>query len=130
MEWVNLIYELKGKIKGSAALSEAINYLVLVLSPICPHLCDELWRELGYQDFTQHVDWPKVDEAAMAAEALTIVLQVNGKLRDSISVPVDTNKQTLEELALANPTVQRFTEGMTVRKVIVVPGKLVNVVAS
>ncbi len=130
MEWVNLIYDMKSKIPGSPALSEAIEYLVLVLSPICPHLCDELWQEIGHTGFTQKQNWPKVDEDAMAAEALTIVLQVNGKLRDNISVPVDTDKKTLEELALAHPTVKRFTEGMTVRKVIVVPGKLVNVVAN
>ncbi len=128
MEWVNLMYELKDTLIASPAFSEAIHSLILVLAPFTPHIADELWQRLGYEGFTYNQPYPDYDEAVAAVEELNIVVQVNGKLRDLLVVPVDTPQEELERLALASPKVQQFTNGKTVKKVIVVPGKLVNVV--
>ncbi len=128
MEWVNLMYDLKDTLITSPAFSEAVHSLVLVLAPFTPHIADELWERLGYQGFTYNEPYPEYDEAVAAAEELNIVVQVNGKLRDVLVVPVDTPQEELERLALASPKVQQFTNGKTVKKVIVVPNKLVNVV--
>jgi leucyl-tRNA synthetase len=128
MEWVNLMYDLKDAWIASPAFSEAVHSLILVLAPFTPHIADELWERLGYKGFTYNQPYPEYDEAVAAAEELNIVVQVNGKLRDVLVVPVDTSQEDLERLALASPKVQQFTNGKTVKKVIVVPGKLVNVV--
>ncbi|MCL6476194.1 MAG: leucine--tRNA ligase [Firmicutes bacterium] len=128
MEWVNLMYDLKDSLIDSPAFSEAIHSLILVLAPFTPHIADELWERLGYEGFTYNQPYPEYDEAVAAAEELNIVVQVNGKLRDVLVVPVDTPQEELERLALSSPKVQQFTNGKTVKKVIVVPNKLVNVV--
>lgn len=128
MEWVNLMYDLKDALIGSPAFSEAIHSLILVLAPFTPHIADELWERLGYQGFTYNEPFPEYDPEVAAAEELNIVVQVNGKLRDVLVVPVDTPREELERLALASPKVQQFTNGKTVKKIIVVPNKLVNVV--
>jgi len=128
MEWVNLMYDLKDSLIASPALSEAIHSLILVLAPFTPHIADELWERLGYEGFTYNKPYPEYDEAVAAAEEMNIVVQVNGKLRDVLVVPVDTPQEELERLALSSPKVQQFTNGKTVKKVIVVPNKLVNVV--
>ena len=128
MEWVNLMYDLKGSLITSPAFSEAIHSLILVLAPFTPHIADELWERLGNEGFTYNEPYPEYDEAVAAAEEVNIVVQVNGKLRDVLVVPVDTPQEDLERLALASPKVQQFTNGKTVKKVIVVPNKLVNVV--
>ena len=128
MEWVNLMYDLKNALITSPAFSEAVHSLILVLAPFTPHIADELWERLGYQGFTYNQPFPEHDPEVAAAEELNIVVQVNGKLRDVLVVPADTPQEDLERLALASPKVQQFTNGKTVKKVIVVPGKLVNVV--
>lgn len=128
MEWVNLMYDLKDALLASPAFSESVHSLILVLAPFTPHIADELWERLGYGGFTYNEPYPDYDEAVAAAEELNIVVQVNGKLRDVLVVPVDTPQEELERLALASPKVQQFTNGKTVKKVIVVPNKLVNVV--
>ena len=128
MEWVNLMYDLKDAAITSPAFSEAIHSLVLALAPFTPHIADELWERLGYSGFTYNEPYPEYDEAVAAAEELNIVVQVNGKLRDVLVVPVDTPQEELERMALASPKVQQFANGKTVKKVIVVPGRLVNVV--
>jgi len=115
--------------RGQALLiSEILETLPLLLSPITPHLADELWERLGKDGFTFHQPWPVHDEAVAAEDEITIVLQVNGKLRDRLVVPAGTPGEEIERLALANPKVQAETDGKTIRKVIAVPGKLVNVV--
>ncbi|MGQ9736288.1 MAG: leucine--tRNA ligase [Armatimonadota bacterium] len=129
MEWVNLMYDLKDALITSPAFSEAVHSLILVLAPFTPHIADELGERLGYQGFTYNQPFPEHDPEVAAAEELNIVVQVNGKLRDVLVVPADTPQEELERLALASPKVQQFTNGKTVKKVIVVPGKLVNVVA-
>jgi leucyl-tRNA synthetase len=105
-----------------------LNILLRLLSPITPHIAHELWRELGYGDDVLNAAWPVPDEAAMARSQITLVVQVNGKLRGQIEVPVDADRNAIEQAAQNEPNVQRFVEGRPIRKIVVVPGKLVNVV--
>jgi leucyl-tRNA synthetase len=111
-----------------AVAREAVEACVLLLAPITPHACHVLWRELGHDQPVIDAPWPVVDEAALARDSLELVVQVNGKLRARLEVPADADKETIEAQALAAENVQRHTEGKTVRKVIVVPGRLVNIV--
>jgi leucyl-tRNA synthetase len=113
-----------------AVRQEALDTAVLVLSPIVPHICHNLWQALGHSDTVVDASWPVADESAMVRSEIEVVLQVNGKVRAKENVPADIGKTDLEKLALENENVMRFTDGKTVRKVIVVPGKLVNVVAN
>ena len=108
--------------------AEGFSFLLRVLSPICPHLTYVLWQELGYGSNIVTAAWPEPDEAALAQDEIELVLQVNGKLRGSMRVPKDAARDAIEALALANEHVRRFTEGQPPKKVIVVPGRLVNVV--
>ncbi|MEJ2471969.1 MAG: class I tRNA ligase family protein [Desulfuromonadales bacterium] len=99
-----------------------------LLAPFVPHLCEELWQHLGHGQSLEQTEWPQWDELAMAAETLLIVVQVNGKVRGKVTVPADADDQAVEAAALNDANVARFLEGKTVRKVIIVPGRLVNVV--
>ncbi|MGH8293302.1 MAG: class I tRNA ligase family protein, partial [Gammaproteobacteria bacterium] len=101
---------------------------VCLLAPITPHICEALWHELGHAESIMEVSWPRADETARVRAQVEIVVQVNGKLRGRISVPAETERQLLEQAALAEPNVRKYVEGKPVRKVIVVPGKLVNLV--
>jgi leucyl-tRNA synthetase len=115
--------------EGAAAVRrEGLSILLRLLSPITPHIAHELWRELGYGNDVLNAGWPAPDEAAMARSLITLVVQVNGKLRGQIEVPVDADRETVEQAAQDEPNVQRFVEGRPIRKIVVVPGKLVNVV--
>jgi leucyl-tRNA synthetase len=109
-------------------ISEILETLALLLSPITPHLADEFWERLGKQGFIFRQPWPAVDEEAAAEDAVTVVVQVNGKLRDRLIVPVGTPGEELERLALASEKVRSDLNGKQVRKVISVRGKLINVV--
>lgn len=113
-----------------ALIQEGLETVTLLLAPITPHLCHILWQALGHDEAVINTRWPTVDETALVQDVLTIVIQVNGKLRGNIEVAATASKQEIEELALKHQSVQRFLEGVTVRKVIVVPGKLVNIVAN
>jgi leucyl-tRNA synthetase len=113
---------------GKFAMSSAIASVVTVISPAAPHVCEELWTMLGYESLLATDPWPTADEKAMTADELTIVVQVNGKLRGRVTVPASASKDEIEEAAKAEPNVVKFTEGKTLRKVIVVPGKLVNII--
>jgi leucyl-tRNA synthetase len=113
-----------------AVIHEALEIAVLVLSPVVPHITHALWAALGHTTALVDEPWPAVDPAALRQDAVTLVVQVNGKLRSQITAAVDADEASVREAALADPTVQRFIEGLTVRKVIVVKGKLVNVVAA
>ena len=130
MKYVNALMEVKGEPSRpqALALSEAVDTLVLLLSPGAPHSADELWADLGHEGFTYDAAWPVSDPSLALEEEVTIALQVNGKLRDTFGVAVGTAKEEIERLALARPKLAPYLEGATVRKVIVVPGKLVNVV--
>ena len=113
---------------GRAVAREALRAVVLMLSPIVPHICDALWQAMGYSDPLIDQPWPEVDEAALEQDSVELVVQVNGKLRGKISVAVGAKKDTIVAQALADENVQRFVDGKEVRKVIVVPERLVNVV--
>jgi leucyl-tRNA synthetase len=99
-----------------------------MLSPIVPHICHQLWLDLGHQQAVVIALWPKVDATALEQDTLELVLQVNGKLRSKILVSVTASKDEIEAMALSDESVIRFIDGKPVRKIIVVPNKLVNVV--
>ncbi|MHB9118842.1 MAG: leucine--tRNA ligase [Burkholderiales bacterium] len=112
---------------GRAVAQETLEAAVLLLAPIVPHICQALWRELK-PDSGADMLWPTVDTGALVQDEIELVIQVNGKLRGSITVAKEASREQIEQLALANPNVQKFMEGKAAKKVIVVPGKLVNVV--
>lgn len=130
----SLTDELKGAKELSEseklAVSEAIESLVLILSPAAPHTADELWRGLGRNGFTYSADWPTADPELAKEDVVTIAVQVNGKLRDTIEVDANADVETVKQAAMDSENVQRHIEGATVRKVIVIPKKLVNIVAN
>ncbi|WP_188983456.1 leucine--tRNA ligase [Pseudomonas matsuisoli] len=113
-----------------ALLQEGLESVSLLLAPIAPHICHALWHALGKSGDVIDAAWPKVDEKALQQDSLTLVIQVNGKLRGQIEVPASATREQVETEARANENVLRFTDGLTIRKVIVVPGKLVNIVAN
>lgn len=113
-----------------ALMQEGLETVALLLAPITPHICHELWQQLGKTGLIIDARWPQVDESALIQDSLTLVVQVNGKLRGQIEVPASATRDDVEASARANENVVRFTEGLTIRKVIVVPGKLVNIVAN
>ncbi len=113
-----------------ALLQEGLEAVTLLLAPITPHISHALWQALGHGDSVIDAPWPQVDESALVQDTLTLVVQVNGKLRGQIAVPASASREEVEAAARANENVLRFTEGATIRKVIVVPGKLVNIVAN
>ena len=113
-----------------AIMREAAESLVLLLNPITPHISHELWKVLGQTSDIDHAPWPEADKAALVEDEKLIIVQVNGKVRAKMTVAADASKDAIEEAAKAQDNVQPFIEGKTIRKVIVVPGKLVNIVAN
>ncbi|MCO4812752.1 MAG: leucine--tRNA ligase [Gammaproteobacteria bacterium] len=113
---------------GRAVEHEALEAVVLMLSPMTPHICHALWKELGHETALIDRRWPEFDEAALELDMIELVVQVNGKLRGRIAVPADASKNDIEEHAIADNNVQRFVDGKAIRKIIVVPGRLVNIV--
>ena len=107
---------------------EGYSILLRLLSPIVPHITHTLWQALAFGDDILAAPWPKVDEAALVQTTITLVVQINGKVRDKIDVAADMDKESIEKTALNAPNAQRFIDGKPIRKVIVVPGKLVNIV--
>jgi leucyl-tRNA synthetase len=130
MELMNEMITLRPQVAGTPAWDEAKDIYVRMLAPVAPHLAEELWHELGHEGSIHVQSWPAVDEDAARNEEITLVVQVNGKLRDRVTVPVGLGEDQLKELALATEGAQRFSEGLTIRKVVVVPGRLVNIVAN
>ena len=129
MKLLNALEGFKGD--APAVVREGYAILLRVLYPACPHTTWALWNELGFH--AAHGDlldtpWPQVDEAALLQSEIELMLQVNGKLRGSIRVPADAGKHTIEHAALLSPDFIKFSEGKRPKKVIVVPGRLVNVV--
>jgi leucyl-tRNA synthetase len=113
---------------GRSVIQEALDSIVLVLSPIVPHICHELWHALGHESSPVNEAWPIFDESALVQDMVEIVVQVNGKLRSRILVAVDADSDSISEIALADENVKRFVGNKKIRKTIVVPGRLVNVV--
>jgi leucyl-tRNA synthetase len=130
MTIVNVLAKIEPEQAGGAALlREGLGITLRLLAPIVPHVTHRLWQDLGFGGEILDGGWPAVDEAALVQDQIGYVVQVNGKVRGQISVPAQADKEAIEAAALANENVQRFIEGLSVRKVIVVPSKLVNVVA-
>lgn len=130
MEFIN---NLSTKCQGTdphsrTLMQEALEQIVLLLSPIVPHICHELWRELRPGTELIQQTWPNADEAAMAQDQVTLIVQVNGKLRGQISISTDATKELIEQTALANENVQKFADGQSIKKIIIVPRRLVNIV--
>jgi leucyl-tRNA synthetase len=116
--------------QGRAVRHEVLQTMVLLLNPVTPHVSHQLWQVLGNPEtLLEDQPFPQADPAALVRDAVTLAVQVNGKLRGTIEVGVQTPKDEIEALALAEPNVVRFMDGMTVKKIIVVPGKIVNIVA-
>ena len=116
---------------GRAVRQEALEAMVLLLNPITPHASHALWQVLGHREtLLEDLRFPQVDAAALVRDALTLAVQVNGKLRGTIEVAADAGREQIEALAQAEPNTARFLEGLSVRKVIIVPGKIVNIVAA
>lgn len=113
-----------------ALMRETIVTMVKMLNPVTPHICEQLYSDFGCQGELQTANWPEFDPQALVEDEKLIVVQVNGKLRAKVTVSTDINKNELEAIALAHDNVQAFTQGKQVRKVIVIPGKLVNIVAN
>jgi len=132
MELVNAIYHFDlAKVRDELTLSvikEAIETVIILLSPIAPHITEELWEKLGSNESILKTPWPAYDDAAILEEKILIVIQVNGKLRNRIRVPVDSSNEEIKKSALSDEKTQRWIAGKEIKKVIVVPKKLVNVV--
>jgi leucyl-tRNA synthetase len=129
MELLNAINKLADESDaGRAVARESLEAVVLMLSPMVPHICHALWQELGHESALIDQHWPEFDESALQLELVEMVVQVNGKLRGRISVAVDAAKDAVEAEALADENVRRFIADQDIRKIIVVPGRLVNIV--
>ena len=101
-----------------------------MLSPIVPHITQQLWYELGHDEMLANKPWPEYDESALVRDEIELVVQVNGKLRSKINVSADADNEAIEQSAMADEKIRTNIEGKTIRKVIVVPGRLVNIVAN
>ena len=113
-----------------AIMQEALDAMVLMLAPITPHLSEVLWQQLGHHNDIIHAPWPQPDEQALVAASMTVVVQVNGKLRGKVVVAADAEQSAVEALAMADENVCRHLDGLTIRKQIYLPGKLFNIVAN
>jgi leucyl-tRNA synthetase len=131
MELMNDVAKFKDTSEqGIVVMQETLEAVTLMLAPIAPHICHKLWRDLGHEDAVIHANWPSFDESALTVSSQEIVIQVNGKVRAKVEVSADMSKEDMEKVALKNENVQRFLNELTIRKVIVVPGKLVSIVAN
>ena len=128
MTMVNTLARLDDSAAAATVRREGFGIMLRLLSPIAPHIAHTLWQELGYGEDIQRAAWPVVDESALASDTTAYVVQVNGKKRGTIEIRTDAAQDAVEQAALEDPNVRRFTEGFTVRKVVIVPNKLINVV--
>ncbi|MBI2778248.1 MAG: leucine--tRNA ligase [Gammaproteobacteria bacterium] len=131
MELINALYRFEDTSEqGRAVMQEALESIVLILSPIVPHITHALWHELGHADAIVNASWPQPDPAALVKDSIELVVQVNGKLRGRICVPATASRPEIEAVALADENVKRFVDSSAIKKMIVVPGKLVNIVVA
>lgn len=130
MELVNAAYHYREEVENPdpATVRETVELLLLMLAPFAPHIAEELWSATGHQDSVHSQPWPQYDPKAIVSDEITVVVQVNGKVRERLSVPAEISDDELKEKALAAEKVQSFIGGKDVRKVIVIPKKLVNIV--
>lgn len=129
MEYSNLLSKIQenGSIK-KPLWAEAVKTLLLLLAPSAPHMAEELWQQLGHAYSIHNQSWPEWDRELAADEEITLVIQVNGKLRDKVSVPVDITEETARQLAFEQERVKGYIEGKDIAKIIYVPGRLLNIV--
>jgi leucyl-tRNA synthetase len=134
MELVNHLYQIKDGIEAApqatAVWRETIASLILLLAPFVPHVAEELWQVLGNKESVVKAPWPEYDQEAITEEEIVIVVQVNGKLRDRLLIPVSSEEENIKAMALASPKVRRYINGKEVKKTIFVPQKLVNIVCA
>ena len=130
MEFSNVMAKYKTELYASDAWNEAVKSLLLLLAPACPHITEEIWSRLGYGYSIHNQPWPKYNPELAAEETVEIVLQINGKIREKLNVPVNSSEEDLKDLALKNQAVEKAIAGKTVKKVIVVPNRLINVVVA
>ena len=129
MEFTNALQKAKQTpVYGTEAWEEAIETLLLLLAPCCPHIAEELWARTGRPYSIHQQSWPAFDADLAAEEVITLVVQINGKVRTRIEVPADITEEAARETALADGNIQRHIEDKKIRKVIYVPGRLVNIV--
>jgi leucyl-tRNA synthetase len=128
MKMLNALEKAAKETANRAVIGESLSILLRLLSPITPHISHALWNELGYDGDILTASWPEPDAAALVQDEIEMMIQVNGKLRGSVTVPKDIDKAAIEKLAVEQPCVQKYLEGVSIKKVIVVPGKLINVV--
>ncbi len=133
MKLLNVLEDFKpdGSAGDSAVLCEGVSLLMRMLYPVCPHITDAIWVDLGFEQAVGHLldaPWPQVDEQALQRDEIELMLQVNGKLRGAIQVPASASKDDIEKLAIASEPFQKQAQGAAPKKVIVVPGRLVNLV--
>ncbi len=129
MEFTNALQKAKETpVYGTDAWEEAIRTLLLLLAPCCPHIAEELWVRTG-RPYSVHLQsWPQYDPALLVEEVVTLVVQVNGKVRARLEVPADISEEAARAAALSHPNVQRYVEGKEIRQVVYVPGRLLNIV--
>lgn len=130
MELVNEAYDFIAEEGEKEILSEAVEAVVILLSPFVPHIAEEMWERLGKKKGIFRTKWPSYDKSAIIAEIVPIVVQVNGKVRSKIEVPFDTDDSRLKEMVLADPKIQNWLKGKTIKDLIIVPKKLVSIVIS
>jgi leucyl-tRNA synthetase len=131
MELLNELYRFEDESEqGKAVMRQAVNTVVLMLSPIVPHITQKLWQQLGHDSLIIEQAWPQFDESALERDSIELVVQVNGKLRSKIHVPADADNDAIENIALKDEKIQLNIQDKTVRKGIVVPGRLVNLVVA
>ncbi|MBM4332139.1 MAG: leucine--tRNA ligase [Deltaproteobacteria bacterium] len=133
MELVNLLYQVEEKTKDGdpfarGVMREAVESAVILLSPIIPHICEEMWEMLGHSDSVSRVSWPEYDTEIIKDEEVLMVIQVNGKLRGRIMIEAYASEEEVKEAVLANQRIQEFLQGQIVKKIVLVPKKLVNLV--
>ena len=129
MELLNEMVRLRDRVSASPAWVEAVEIYTQMMAPVVPHIAEEIWQRLG-KPYSVHTSrWPRVDEAAAAVEEITLVIQVNGKVRDRITVPADINDEEARAQALNSEAVKKLLQGSDPRQVIYVKGRLVNIVA-
>jgi leucyl-tRNA synthetase len=129
MELVNELYKLKLTVPmGTDTWNEALTTLVKLVAPFAPHISEELWQQLGHEGSVHVSDWPTWDESLLVSDTVTVVIQVNGKLRGEVSVATDATEDTVIAAAKENDRVKAYIEGKEIRKAIYVSGKLINFV--
>jgi leucyl-tRNA synthetase len=129
MELLNEMYKAREMgASGSKEWQEAVDIYLRMMAPVAPHITEEIWHRLGKPYSIHQQVWPVVDQEAIQVDKVTLVLQVNGKVRDRLVVPVDLDQQQVQKLALESEAIQKHLAGQSPKKVILIPGKLINIV--